>query len=279
MTRRAFLAGLGAVVAGGIVAAGGYHYCVHVEPQSLGVERVRIALDDLPPTLEGLTLVQLSDFHLHPFTKIDLIHRAVTLANSLAPDLVLLTGDYVFTEAEAISDLAPVLARLQAKLGVFSVLGNHDVWTDAQMIRGALENVEIPVLVNQGVEIQVEGQSLYVAGLEDGWSGCPDLDEALAHRSGDIPVILLMHEPDWADEISRDGRVSLQLSGHSHGGQVRLPGIGAPILPRFGQKYDQGLYRVGNMRLYTNRGIGVIAPPLRFRCRPEITEITLVRRD
>ena len=85
-----------------------------------------------------------------------------------------------------------------------------------------------------------------------------------------------MHEPDFADEYALDGRVSLQLSGHSHGGQVRLPGLGALVLPRYAQKYDQGLYRVRDMWLYTNRGIGLIGPPVRFCCRPEVTEITLV---
>ncbi|MGM0399954.1 MAG: metallophosphoesterase [Chloroflexota bacterium] len=278
-TRRAFLTALGAAVAGGAVAVGGYHYCAHMEPQSLSVERARVSLENLPPALEGLTLVQMSDFHLYPFTKIDLVRRAIDLTNDLGADLVLLTGDYVFAEPQAIFDLAPALADLEATLGVFSVLGNHDLWTDARMIESGLERAGIPVLLNRGMELQVGGQPLYVAGLDDGWSGHPDLGRALAHRSGDVPTILLMHEPDWADEVSRDGRVSLQLSGHSHGGQVRVPGIGAPILPRFGREYDQGLYRVGEMWLYTNRGIGVIAPPLRFRCPPEITEITLVRQS
>lgn len=266
-------------MAGAIVAVGGCHYCTRVEPQSLSLERVRISLDNLPFAMEGLTLVQMSDFHLYPFTGIDLVRRAVALTNDLAADLVFLTGDYVFAEAEAIFDLAPILANLKAKQGVFSVLGNHDLWTDARLVRTGLENVGIPVLLNQGVGLQVGGQSLYVAGLEDGWHGHPDLDRALAQRPGDVPTILLIHEPDWADQVSRDGRVSLQLSGHSHGGQVRLPGIGAPILPHLGRKYDQGLYRVNDMWLYTNRGIGVIAPPLRFRCPPEITEITLVGRN
>ncbi len=280
MTRRAFVAGLGAAATGGFMGVAGYHYCVHVEPQRLSVERVQVSLDDLPPPLEGFTLVQMSDFHLYPFTKIDLIQRAVAEANSLTPDLVLLTGDYVFAEAEAIFDLASALAKLEAKRGVFSVLGNHDLWTDSQVVKMGLAKAGIPVLLNKGVELEIEKESLYVAGLDDGWSGHPDLDRALADRPEDCSLaILLMHEPDWADEISQDGRVSLQLSGHSHGGQVRLPGVGAPVLPRFGQKYDQGLYRTGDMWLYTNRGIGVVNPPLRFRCRPEITGITLTRSN
>ena len=105
----------------------------------------------------------------------------------------------------------------------------------------------------------------------------PDLSKALEKRPGNVPTLLLVHEPDFADAFSADGTVSLQLSGHTHGGQIRLPGIGALVLPRHGQKYDQGLYRVKDMWVYTTRGIGVIGPPVRLNCRPEITEITLVR--
>jgi len=102
------------------------------------------------------------------------------------------------------------------------------------------------------------------------------LKTALQKHRGDTPVILLAHEPDLADEFAKDGRVALQLSGHSHGGQVRVPGLGPLVLPYLGQKYDQGLNRVGDMWVYTNRGLGVIPPPVRLNCRPEITEITLV---
>ena len=117
---------------------------------------------------------------------------------------------------------------------------------------------------------------IFLAGLDDGWSGQPDLNLALQNLSPGIPTILLMHEPDFADIFSKDKRVSLQLSGHTHGGQVRIPGLGAIVLPDYGKKYEQGLYRVKDMWLYTNRGIGVIWPAVRFNCRPEITEITLV---
>jgi len=277
--RRRFLKLLaGGMVASGLAAAGGYRYVTRIETEWLAVERVAIPLPLEPsqPALEGFKIVLMSDFHLYPFTQIDLVRKAVALANGLRPDLVALTGDYVLERAEAIFDLIPVLAQIEAKYGLFAVLGNHDYWTNAGIVRLGLEEAGIHILSNTGVALGVGKGRLHVAGLDDGWSGQPDLQSALSDLPGDVPAILLMHEPDFADDLSQDGRVFLQLSGHSHGGQVRLPGIGALLLPRYGQRYDQGLYRVRDMWVYTTRGIGVVGPPVRFRCRPEVTEITLV---
>ena len=243
------------------------------------MERVTIPIDGLPAALEGLRIVQLSDLHLQPYTEIDLIEQAVELANDLQPDLVALTGDYVLSTGEAIVDLAPVLGRLRGRLGVYGVLGNHDMWQRPDTIVRELENVGVTMLVNQGINLSIErGKDrgeLYLAGLSDGLTGSPDLEQALAPKPAEAICILLMHVPDVADTYALDGRIALQLSGHSHGGQVRLPGVGALILPPLGQKYDQGLYRVHDMWLYTNRGIGVTGPPVRFGCRPEVTQITL----
>jgi predicted MPP superfamily phosphohydrolase len=176
---------------------------------------------------------------------------------------------------EAIYDLAPVLANLNARHGVYAALGNHDLWTDVNIVLGAFEDIRMPVFVNQGIPITRGKSQLYLAGLDDGWSGQPDLDAALEGAPKDTPIILLYHEPDLADQISLDKRVSLQLSGHSHGGQIRFPLIGAPLLPYLAWKYDQGLYRVRDLWVYTNRGLGVTNIPIRYNCRPEITEITL----
>jgi hypothetical protein len=138
-----------------------------------------------------------------------------------------------------------------------------------------MESAGLPVLINQGVSIQQGKGSIFVAGLDDGWSGTPDLDETLDGANSSEPVILLCHEPDLADRYSLDGRVDVQLSGHTHGGQIRLPGIGAMVLPYLGRKYDIGLYRVNEMLLYTNRGLGVISEPVRFNCPPEISQFIL----
>jgi hypothetical protein len=276
-SRRGFLKALGHVAIGGSLAlAGGYGYSTRVEPGWLTVERVQIPLKKLPLALEGFKIVHLSDIHLHPYIQLEFVQKAVAMANELQPDLVVLTGDYVLESADSIFELAPALARFNPKYGIFTVLGNHDLWTDAVVVSAGLRQAGLPVLINQGVAVDVGKEVVYLAGLDDGWSGQPDLPAALANLPARASAILLAHEPDLADGVALDGRISLQLSGHTHGGQVRLPGMGPPILPRLGKKYDQGLHRVGDMYVYTTRGVGLIGPPIRFNCPPEITEITLI---
>jgi len=271
--------GCGVVASGAVVGA--YGYGSRIETEWLQTERVTIPVKHLGSSFEGFKIVHMSDFHLYPHTQIELIQRAVKITNSLKPDLIALTGDYVSghktRNSEAIFELAPVLSRLNAKHGVFSVLGNHEYWTNKNIVLTALKESGLPVLINHGLALNIGRQILYLAGLDDGWMGHPDLSKALEKRPGNLPTLLLVHEPDFADTYSSDGTISLQLSGHSHGGQIRLPGVGALVLPRHGRKYDQGLNRVRDMWVYTTRGIGVIGPPVRLNCRPEITEITLVR--
>lgn len=264
-----------AAIGGCAAAASNFGYSHFSEPQ-LAVEQVQIPLQNLPASLEGLKIVQLSDIHLHPYTHIEFVQQAIARTNALKPDLIVLTGDYVQETAESIDELAPALAALDARLGVFSIIGNHDIWTNVKVVRAGFEQARLPLLHNQGVMLGMAGANFYLAGVDDGWSGQPDLKAALAGRTQDVPTILLAHEPDLADKFALDGRISLQLSGHTHGGQVRLPGFGAPVLPYLGRKYDQGLYKVNNMWLYTNRGLGLIVP-IRVNCSPEITEITLIR--
>ncbi len=279
ISRRKFLKLGGTAVVAGVAGAAATTGWVawHDESQDLVIERVSIPLPNLPPALEGFTIAQLSDIHLLPFTQPELVRRAVAMTNSLNPDLTVLTGDYVWHEVEAIFELAPIIAELNAKQGVFSIFGNHDLWTDADVVSAGMKEVHIPLLVNEGVTLDVGGAPLHLAGLDDGWSGNPDLAAAMDNAPTAATTILLMHEPDLADEYALDPRIALQLSGHSHGGQIRLPIIGPPVLPYLSWKYDMGLYRVGDMWLYTNRGIGVTNEPYRYNCQPEITEITLVR--
>jgi predicted MPP superfamily phosphohydrolase len=277
ITRRGLLKALWKVTLGfGLAGVAGYGYGFRFEPRWLATERVNIPLKGLDPALEGLRMVCVSDFHLHPYVQIGFVEGVVEAVNRLQPDLVCLAGDYVLERADSVYELAPALARLESRYGVACVLGNHDLWTDSEVVQAGLEQAGLLVLVNEGIELQVDGGTLYVAGVDDGWSGQPDLEAALERAPDGAPVVLLAHEPDFADTFSLDERVGLQVSGHSHGGQVRLPGIGALILPRYAAKYDQGLYQVNDMWLYTTRGVGVIGPPVRINCRPEITEITLV---
>ncbi len=280
ITRRGFLKAFGVTTLGlGVSCIAGYGYVFYVEPHWLSIERVDVPINGLPEGFDGFKIVCLSDIHLHPYTQIDFIERVVASSNKLAPDIVCLLGDYVFASADSIYELAPVLAELESTQGVFAVLGNHDLWTDAAVVRSGLEAVGIRVLVNESVPLRLGDDDLILAGLDDGWSGEPDLSLALDGSPQDAPVILMLHEPDFADHYAQDGRVRLQLSGHTHGGQVRIPGIGSPFRPDYGRKYADGLVEVTGMWLYTTRGVGVIAPPARFNCRPEITEITLLSRQ
>jgi len=246
------------------------------EYESPVIERVQIPIRNLPSALAGFRIVQISDIHLYPLTTVDLVDQAVRMANELNPDLIVLTGDYVWHEVEVIFDLMPSLARLNAKHGVISCLGNHDLWTDVNVVSEAFRQVGMPLLVNQGISISVGSDILYLASLDDGWSGNPDLSAAMEGWPEGAPTVLLMHEPDLATKYSQDQRINLQLSGHSHGGQVRFPFMGALILPYLSWKYPMGLYDVNGMWLYTNRGLGTTNIPLRVNCAPEITELTLV---
>lgn len=275
-SRREFLKLTGWSLGASVLLTSGF-LTLKNEANQAQVFSVTIPVRGLPASLEGFKILQMSDFHLYPYTQPELVQQAVDICNTRNADLVVLTGDYVWLQVESIFELTDILSGLQAKHGMYAVIGNHDIWTDVKVIRAGFDRQRIPVLMNQGLPISVGKGSFYLAGLDDGQSGQPDLKAALEDAPADAPVVLLFHEPDLADDVSLDGRVSLQLSGHTHGGQVRLPGIGPFILPYLGRKYDYGLYRINQMWLYTNGGLGTISVPVRYRCPPEITEITLVR--
>jgi len=276
--RRTFLRG--ALGAGLMAATGacGVAYTLALEPGWLAVERVTVRIPGLPPDLEGLKLAHLSDLHWGLYTGQKEIRAAVETANNLAPDLVLLTGDYVLGNAKYAQPCARELAALSAPLGVFAIPGNHDYWTDIGVVAADLRAAGLELLRNSSRRLTVAGTYLWLAGVDDVWEGHDDLDAALAGVPPGEPVLLLVHEPDFADQAARSPhRILLQCSGHSHGGQVNLPLIGPPVLPWLGQRYPAGLQRVpgSTLQVYTNRGIGVTVPPVRLNCRPEVTLLTL----
>ncbi len=242
----------------------------------LTVERTTVPVPGLPEALEGMTIVQLTDLHLRPFTQIEHIERAVHLANSLCPDVIVLTGDYVWHDAEDVFELAPTLAKLNAKLGVFSILGNHEHKTNPELITETFENVGIPVFRNHGIDLSVGKAMLYLAGIDDGWLGNPDIKQTMDAHRRDIPVVLMAHEPDMIDWYAYDTRINLQLSGHTHGGQIQSAANKPLVRPYLGRKYVQGLHRVNESWVYTSRGIGTTGIPLRRNCSPEVAHLTLI---
>ncbi|MGA8656553.1 MAG: metallophosphoesterase [Chthoniobacterales bacterium] len=276
VNRRAFLRLTGATIAAGLAASTAGDAAMF-EPNNLVLERKRVPLPKLPDAFDGFRIVLLADFHLHPFTTANLIRRTVEISNALKPDLVLLGGDYVCSSAEAAFELGPILENLEAKHGIFAVLGNYDHYRGARIVLEGLRRASIPVLMNEGVRLTVGEASIFLAGIDSVCAGQPNPRAAFSARKNEAVSLVLVHEPDYINQLSTLVPVDLQLSGHTHGGQVRLPGFGAVILPPWGQAYVEGLYRVGTSQVYTSRGIGMVGVPFRLNCPPEVTEITLVQ--
>jgi predicted MPP superfamily phosphohydrolase len=265
---------LGGVATIGIPTLGGVGYVTLIEPNWPVLERVSVPLATLPADLDGFTIAQLSDLHRGPAVTSEDIARAMELALHQEPDMAVLTGDFVTGSAEYAVSCAKALASPGAVGDIVACLGNHDHWTNDTIVAGALTDAGVTVLRNSALYI---AEGLWIAAVNDVWVRKADLEETLENVPDDATVMLLAHEPDFADVTAANGRVSLQLSGHSHGGQVRPPFVEAPLLPYLGRKYSAGLYRVGSLWLYVNRGVGLISPAVRFNCRPEVTLLTLRR--
>jgi predicted MPP superfamily phosphohydrolase len=242
------------------------------EANSLEIEKVSIALKRLPKSLDGFRLVHLSDIHHSPFTEIEHIQRAVEIANSLAPDLFVLTGDYVSHEADYIKPMAQVLGQLRSEFGTFACLGNHDHWTNADLVTSSLRSERIEVMINEGLRFSARDASFWLAGVDDYMVGKTDLKAALRGSFPDEMKILLAHNPVIIRRAARAG-VDLMLSGHTHGGQIKIREEEKRILPK--RRFKNGLYRRKNTQIYITRGIGTVVLPVRYRCPPEISLIEL----
>jgi predicted MPP superfamily phosphohydrolase len=205
------------------------------------------------------------------------LQRVADLVSAQKPDVLLITGDFLigydFDDAaqQAIQGLVKGLGPLAASIPTFAVLGNHDYWINARAVRDMLHSTGITDLTNRVFTLTRENQHLHLCGVDDVWDGEVRLDDVIDQLNGNGAAILLAHEPDFADTSAPTGRFDLQLSGHTHGGQIVLPFIGPPRLPYLGRKYPSGLYKVGEMFQYTNRGVGMARLPIRINCPPEIT--------
>ena len=242
------------------------------EANTLIVEKIQVRLARLPKNLDGFRLIHLSDIHHSPFTSLEHISRAVEIANNLKPDMFILTGDYVSHESEYIAPMAEVLGKLESKFGTFACLGNHDHWTDAESVTNLMREVGINVLINQGLRFTAKNASFWLAGVDDYMVGKTDLRAALRGSYPDEMKMLLAHNPKILNRAARAG-IDLMLSGHTHGGQVKIREDDKRILPR--RKLKNGLYRRKETQIYVTRGIGTVVLPVRYQCPPEISLIDL----
>jgi uncharacterized protein len=250
------------------------------EPSSLRVKDYSLSIPDWPTGRAGMRVALLSDLHIgSPYHDLAKLEEVVERTNAARPDLVLLAGDLViqgvaggrFVPPE---DFAPVLGKLSAPLGVYAVLGNHDWWLDAPRVRRALERAGIPVLEDRAVRIAEGGAPFWLAGISDFWEGPHDVAGTLAQVRDDAPILAFTHNPDIFPKIP--ARVSLTLAGHTHGGQVYLPGIGRPIVPsQYGERYAIGHIVEGGRNLFVTPGVGTSIIPVRFMVPPEVSIVKL----
>jgi len=262
----------------GAALAGVGWYAWRIEPRWLRVTHPVVALPDLPPVFDGYRIAHVSDVHLGVRANLEHLPVVIERVNQERPDVIAITGDFATGRRDNLLGGAPALSELSAPDGVWAVLGNHDYYAGIGAVGALLDRAGIGLLLNAHHAITRGADRLVLAGLDDVLHGIPDLNAALCGVPDSAPVVLMVHEPDYARIAAAEPRVRVQLSGHTHGGQVRLPGLGAPILPKLGHIYPAGRYTVGDgLTLFVSRGTGTGLVVLRLNCRPEITIITLRR--
>ncbi len=270
--RRTFIKWLGRL--GGLAALG---YPTLFEPNFPTITRTTLQIPGLGSLFNGTKIVFLCDFHYSKLVLDRFLSRTISMIRDLKPDVILLGGDYVNEDPLDAVPLLAHLSKLQPPAGIYGVLGNHDYWAGADQIIKIFHQSPIRMLVNETITLRKADQRLVIAGLDDAYHGSPNLEKTLSGIAKEQPVIVLVHEPDYADKtVTANRTLPLQLSGHSHGGQVCLPLIGPPVLPPMGRIYPAGLQKIKDTErlVYTSRGIGNLMP-IRFNCRPEISYLEL----
>ncbi|WP_103124005.1 metallophosphoesterase [Nostoc cycadae] len=251
-------------------------YAQLIEPNWIEINSLQLTLPNLASEFNGYRIVQISDIHRDRWMSPQRLNRIVQLVNQQKPDLIAITGDLVTRNlSKLIPSLADSLAKFTPKDQTVAVLGNHDYENDTPGIIKAIQQSNIVYLGNDIYTLKRGRATLHIAGVDDVQMGKSRLDLVMQQLPKAGAAILLAHEPDFATTSAATGRFDLQLSGHSHGGQIRLPFIEPLILPPFAKKYYLGKYQVEKMFLYTNRGLGMTGLHLRLFSRPEITVFTL----
>jgi uncharacterized protein len=266
---------VGAAVAGAVASAGLY-YASRVEPVNVEIKDVPLVLPRLSPEFDGYRVAQISDIHMDGWMSLERLSKLARLVNEQGADLIAVTGDFVTAKVRYVaSELTEALSILDAPDGVVAVLGNHDYIADVNLIRRVIKDAGLVELSNDFLTLERGDGVFHVAGIDNFYRRKARLDLLLSRMPGEGAAMLLAHEPDFAEVSAPTGRFDLQISGHSHGGQMRLPVVGAMVKPRCARIYPDGVYDVDGMIQYTNRGLGMLWPHLRINCRPEITVFTL----
>ncbi len=255
-------------------------WSVGVEPDQLVLGTTEIAPPRWPRGLDGLRVVALSDVHAGaPYVDLKKLRQVVALANAQRPDLVVLLGDYVIHGVVGGRFIAPEetaweLKALRARLGVFAVLGNHDHWLGAARVERALVDAGLAVIDGKAVRVVGGGRELWLIGIPDIWAGWPDVPALVAKVPPGEPLLALTHNPDIFPFLPQG--IDLLLAGHTHGGQLSLPLLGAPVVPSsFGQRYARGHVVEEGRHLFVTSGIGTSILPLRLRVPPEVSLVVL----
>jgi uncharacterized protein len=252
-------------------------YAHKIEPIWFEVKRMDIELPKLDWAFNGYRIVQISDLHAGDGIDRSYLAKVVEAVNAEHPDLVVITGDHITRIPKQHLELLDTLTKLKPRDRTISILGNHDVFNDTEQVRIAIKKAGITLLENTIYTLNRNGATLHIAGVGDVFANEDKLDRILAQLPPTGAAIMLAHEPDFADKTAATGRFGLQLSGHSHGGQIRVPFF-AGYVPSLAEKYPIGRYQVRDMIQYTNRGIGLVKLYARFNCRPEISIFDLVSR-
>jgi uncharacterized protein len=254
-------------------------YAQGVEPRWLTIKQVDVSIAGLDPVFEGYKIVQLTDLHARSgIMNRQQLAKVANVASRQQPDLITLTGDYITNDAGRSEEmLANAFGQLHAKDGVVAIMGNHDRadLKGSRSIERAFQTGHVKLLNNSVQSIDRQGHLLNIAGVDDVWLKYADLPQTIAQLPNTGANILLAHEPDFGDIAAASNRFELQLSGHSHGGQIVLP-FAPRITPVWGKKYINGLYQLQGMQLYVSPGVGTTgSPQARFNCRPEVSAIVL----
>jgi predicted MPP superfamily phosphohydrolase len=282
LTRRTFFkTTFGALLTFVGLGSGGYVYAHNIEPALLEVTSIQIKHSLIPRSFDGKKIVQFSDTHLGFQYNLTQLKSIADKINGIEPDIVLFTGDLMDNprQYKRIEQIAPILKKIEAPLGKFSIYGNHDHGGyGSNIYKQIMKSADFTLLQNQASPItDSDGNRIYLLGIDDAMLGRPDFNLAQQNVPDKTFKILLSHAPDLADRTSQYD-IHWQLSGHSHGGQVKIPFIGALVTPPYAQKYPEGHYLIGEtnpLNLYVNRGLGTTRLPFRFMAKPELTIFTL----